>query len=46
MILLAGEGAGLIDTLLPAAQVIQDTVVEAVRIPSDWGSRVRPSVPA
>src|SRR5579883_457764 len=44
MIVLAGEGAGLIDSLLPAAQVVQGTVAEAARILSDWGSRVTPPV--
>lgn len=40
MPLLAGEGAGLIETLLPAGQVVRDTVAEAERILRAWGRRV------
>lgn len=41
MILLAGEGAGLIHDLRPAAQVVRDVVAEATRILRDWGTRAQ-----
>jgi nitronate monooxygenase len=40
MVCLAGTGVSRITTLLPAAQIVHDTVAEATRILRDWGTRV------
>lgn len=40
MPLLAGEGAALIQSLLPAGQVVHDIVTEAARILREWAERL------
>ncbi len=45
MALLAGEGAGLIEALRPAGEVVRETVEEAAAILSAWGSRVAAPAP-
>jgi NAD(P)H-dependent flavin oxidoreductase YrpB (nitropropane dioxygenase family) len=40
MICLAGTGVSRIATLLPAAQIVHDTVMEATRVLRDWGARL------
>ncbi|HYN89009.1 MAG TPA: nitronate monooxygenase [Ardenticatenaceae bacterium] len=45
MILLAGMGAGCIQDLKPAGQVVHDIIAEAAQILHDWGMRVERDAP-